>query len=56
VKRHYLGRAGKVANGIASLPYVRSGTGHVLAGARQWMIRSPGGPEAPQWPPLLHLR
>jgi SRSO17 transposase len=39
VKRHYLGCAGKVANGITTvhLAYVREGTGHALAGARQWI-------------------
>jgi SRSO17 transposase len=41
VKRQYLGCAGKVANGINTvhLSYVREGTGHVLAGARQWIPR-----------------
>lgn len=39
VKRHYLGCAGKVANGITTvhLSYVREGTGHGLIGARQWI-------------------
>jgi SRSO17 transposase len=39
VKRHYLGCAGKVANGISTvhLSYVREKTGHALAGARQWI-------------------
>jgi hypothetical protein len=39
VKRHYLGCAGKVANGISTvhLAYVRQDTGHALAGARQWI-------------------
>ena len=39
VKRHYLGCAGKVANGITTvhLSYVREKTGHALAGARQWI-------------------
>jgi SRSO17 transposase len=39
VKRHYLGCAGKVANGITTvhLSYVREGTGHALIGARQWI-------------------
>ena len=39
VKRHYLGCAGKVANGITTvhLSYVRENTGHALAGARQWI-------------------
>jgi SRSO17 transposase len=41
VKRHYLGCAGKVANGITTvhLSYVRERTGHALAGARQWIPR-----------------
>jgi hypothetical protein len=41
VKRHYLGCAGKVANGIITvhLSYVRERTGHALAGARQWIPR-----------------
>jgi SRSO17 transposase len=39
VKRHYLGCAGKVANGITTvyLSYVREETGHALIGARQWI-------------------
>jgi SRSO17 transposase len=39
VKRHYLGCAGKVANGITSvhLSYVRERIGHALIGARQWI-------------------
>jgi SRSO17 transposase len=39
VKRHYLGCAGKVANGITTvhLAYAREGAGHVLAAARQWI-------------------
>ena len=39
VKRHYLGCAGKVANGITTvhLSYVREGAGHALIGARQWI-------------------
>jgi DDE superfamily endonuclease len=39
VKRHYLGCAGKVANGITTvhLSYVRDKTGHALIGARQWI-------------------
>ena len=39
VKRHYLGCAGKVANGISTvhLSYVRQDTGHALIGARQWI-------------------
>jgi SRSO17 transposase len=41
VKRHYLGCAGKVANGITTvhLSYVREGAGHALIGARQWVPR-----------------
>ena len=39
VKRQYMGCAGRVANGINTvhLAYVREKTGHVLAGARQWI-------------------
>jgi SRSO17 transposase len=39
VKRHYLGCAGKVANGITTvhLAYVRERTGHALIAARQWI-------------------
>ena len=39
VKRHYLGCAGKVANGITTvhLSYAREKTGHALAGVRQWI-------------------
>lgn len=39
VKRQYMGCAGRVANGINTvhLAYVREGTGHALAGARQWI-------------------
>jgi SRSO17 transposase len=41
VKRHYLGCAGRVANGITTvhLAYVREQTGHALIGARQWIPR-----------------
>jgi SRSO17 transposase len=41
VKRHYLGCAGKVANGITTvhLAYVRENTGHALIAARQWIPR-----------------
>jgi SRSO17 transposase len=41
VKRHYLGCAGKVANGITTvhLAYVREKAGHALIGARQWVPR-----------------
>jgi SRSO17 transposase len=45
--RHYLGCAGKVANGITTvhLSYVREKTGHALAGAQQWIPREhPGDP------------
>ena len=39
VKRHYLGCAGKVANGITTvhLSCVRERAGHALIGARQWI-------------------
>jgi hypothetical protein len=41
VKRHYLGCAGKVANGITMvhLSYVRESAGHALIAARQWIPR-----------------
>jgi SRSO17 transposase len=41
VKRHYLGCAGKVANGITTvhLAYVRENTGHALIASRQWIPR-----------------
>jgi SRSO17 transposase len=41
VKRHYLGCAGKVANGITTvhLAYTREGTGHALIAARQRIPR-----------------
>jgi DDE superfamily endonuclease len=41
VKRHYLGCAGKVANGITAvhLDYARERTGHALVAARQWIPR-----------------
>jgi hypothetical protein len=41
VKRQYMGCAGRVANGINTvhLSYVQEGTGHALAGARQWIPR-----------------
>jgi SRSO17 transposase len=41
VKRHYLGCAGKVANGITMvhLAYVREKAGHALIAARQWIPR-----------------
>jgi SRSO17 transposase len=39
VKRQYMGCAGRVANGINTVPLscVREKTGHALAGARQWI-------------------
>jgi len=39
LKRHYLGCAGKVANGITTvhLAYAREGTGHAPIAARQWI-------------------
>src|SRR5260370_1137162 len=39
VKRQYLGCAGKVANGINTVPlsYVREKPGHALIGAREWI-------------------
>ena len=41
VKRHYMGCAGRVANGITTVhvSLVREGTGHALVGARQWIPR-----------------
>ena len=41
VKRHYLGCAGRVANGITTVhvSLVREKTGHALVGARQWIPR-----------------
>jgi SRSO17 transposase len=48
VKRHYLGCAGKVANGITTvhLAYAREGTGHALIAARQWIPREHAGDPA----------
>jgi SRSO17 transposase len=45
VKRHYLGCAGKVANGITTvhLAYVREQAGHALIAARQWIPREQTG-------------
>jgi SRSO17 transposase len=45
VKRHYLGCAGKVANGITTvhLAYVREYTGHALIAARQWIPAEQAG-------------
>jgi SRSO17 transposase len=39
VKRQYMGCAGRVANGINTVhaAWIREGTGHVLAGFRQWI-------------------
>jgi SRSO17 transposase len=50
VKRHYLGCAGKVANGITTvhLAYVRENTGHTLIAARQWIPREQAGDPAKQ--------
>jgi SRSO17 transposase len=50
VKRHYLGCAGKVANGITTvhLAYVRENTGHALIAARQWIPREQAGDPARQ--------
>jgi SRSO17 transposase len=62
VKRHYLGCAGKVANGITTvhLAYVREGTGHALIGARQWTpaehITDPVKSRAMGLPPGLAFR
>src|SRR5262249_59507299 len=41
VKRHYLGCAGKVADGITTvhLAYVREKAGHALIAGRQWIPR-----------------
>jgi DDE superfamily endonuclease len=64
VKRHYLGCAGKVANGITTvhLAYAREGTGHALIAARQWVpsehLEDPGGPlgrSQRQGPALVRL-
>jgi SRSO17 transposase len=42
VKRHYMGCAGRVANGITTVhvSLVREETGHALVGARQWIPAS----------------
>ena len=62
VKRQYLGCAGRVANGINTvhLSYVREGSGHVLAGARQWIPREqvsdPGTSLVTGLPPGLEFR
>jgi SRSO17 transposase len=62
VKRHYLGCAGKVANGITTvhLAYAREGTGHALIAARQWIPREhledPARRQAMKLPPSLAFR
>jgi SRSO17 transposase len=62
VKRHYLGCAGKVANGITTvhLAYAREGTGHALIAARQWIPREhledPGKRRVMRLPPDLAFR
>ena len=62
VKRHYLGCAGKVANGITTvhLAYAREGTGHALIAARQWIPREhledPARREMMRLPPGLAFR
>jgi SRSO17 transposase len=62
VKRHYLGCAGKVANGITTvhLAYAREGTGHALIAARQWIPREhledPARREIMKLPPGLPFR
>jgi SRSO17 transposase len=62
VKRHYLGCAGKVANGITTvhLAYVREQAGHALIAARQWIpaeqIDDPATSRAMGLPPGLVFR
>ncbi len=62
VKRHYLGCAGKVANGITTvhLAYVRERAGHALIAARQWIpaeqIDDPARSLAMGLPPGLAFR
>jgi SRSO17 transposase len=62
VKRHYLGCAGKVANGITTvhLAYAREGTGHALIAARQWIpreqIEDPARRQMMRLPPGLAFR
>jgi SRSO17 transposase len=62
VKRHYLGCAGKVANGITTvhLAYAREGTGHALIAARQWIPREhlddPAKRKVMRLPPDLAFR
>ena len=62
VKRHYLGCAGKVANGITTvhLACAREGTGHALIAARQWIpreqIEDAGRAKMMRLPPDLAFR
>jgi len=62
VKRQYMGCAGRVANGINAvhLSVVRAGTGHALAGARQWIpaeqIADPVASLVTGLPPGLEFR
>ena len=62
VKRHYLGCAGKVANGITTvhLAYAREGTGHALIAARQWIppehLEDPARRRVMRLPPGLSFR
>jgi len=62
LKRHYLGCAGKVANGITTvhLAYAREGTGHALIAARQWIPREhledPARRRVMRLPPGLSFR
>jgi SRSO17 transposase len=62
VKRHYLGCAGKVANGITTvhLAYAREGAGHALVAARQWIPREhledPARRQVMRLPPDLAFR
>jgi SRSO17 transposase len=61
-KRHYLGCAGKVANGITTvhLACAREGTGHALIAARQWIpreqIEDAGRAKMMRLPPDLAFR
>src|SRR5262249_45654600 len=60
--RHYLGCAGKGANGITTvhLAYAREGTGHALIAARQWIprehIEDPARRQIMRLPPDLVFR
>jgi len=62
VKRHYLGCAGKVANGITTvhLAYAREHTGHALIAARQWIprehVEDPARAKIMRLPPGLAFR